>query len=77
MAPFVGPPRADTFVLQEPRQVTRLKIAPGEGERRAQRGLVPQYEVGAAEKIYPLLADGWLNAIGIADSETDTLTTSR
>ena len=28
----------------------------GEGERRAQRGLVPQYKV-AAEKIYALIAE--------------------
>lgn len=50
----------------------RAAIAPGEGERRAQRGLVPQYKV-AAEKIYALLADGRLHAAGLADPEADTL----
>jgi hypothetical protein len=50
----------------------RMTVAPGEGERRAQRGLVPQYKV-AAEKIYALLADGRLHAVGIADPEASTL----
>lgn len=50
----------------------RAAVAPGEGERRAQRGLVPQYKV-AAEKLYALLADGRLHAVGLADPEADTL----
>lgn len=50
----------------------RAGVAPGEGERRAQRGLVPQYKV-AAEKIYALLADGRLHSVGLADPEADTL----
>lgn len=50
----------------------RVAVAPGEGERRAQRGLVPQYKI-AAEKIYALLADGRLHAVGLADPEADTL----
>ena len=47
-------------------------VPPGEGERRAQRGLVPQYKV-AAEKILGLLTDGRLHQVGIADPEADTL----
>ena len=47
-------------------------ISPGEGERRAQRGLVPQYKV-AAEKLLGLLTDGRLYEVGIADPEADTL----
>ena len=50
----------------------RARVAPGEGERRAQRGLVPQYKV-AAEKIYALLADGRLHSVGLADPEAGTL----
>lgn len=50
----------------------RAAVAPGEGERRAQRGLVPQYKV-AAEKIYAALADGRLHAVGLADPDADTL----
>ena len=49
-----------------------MTIAPGEGERRAQSGLVPQYKV-AAEKIYALLSDGRLQEVGIADPKARTL----
>jgi hypothetical protein len=48
------------------------KVAPGEGERRAQRGLVPQYKI-AAEKVLGLLSTGRLRAIGLADPEAGTL----
>lgn len=41
-------------------------IAPGEGERRAQRGYVPQYDLGA-RLIYEALAAGRLNWVGLAD----------
>jgi hypothetical protein len=50
----------------------REPIAPGEGERRAQRGLVPQYKV-AAEKILGLLTSGRLHQVGIADPRAETL----
>ena len=50
----------------------RPKIPPGEGERRAQRGLVPQYKI-AAEKVLGLLSSGRLRALGLADPEADTL----
>lgn len=50
----------------------RPTIAPGEGERRAQRGLVPQYKV-AAEKILGLLTGGRLHQVAIADPQADTL----
>lgn len=49
-----------------------MTLPPGEGERRAQRGLVPQYKV-AAEKIYALLSAGRLHAVGLADPDADTL----
>jgi hypothetical protein len=49
-----------------------MTLPPGEGERRAQAGLIPQYKV-AAEKIYALLAEGWLHEVGIADPEAETL----
>lgn len=42
------------------------KIPSGEGERRAQRGYVPQYDLGA-RVIYEALASGKLAWIGIAD----------
>jgi hypothetical protein len=51
---------------------SRPSIPPGEGERRAQRGLVPQYKV-AAEKILGLLTGGRLHQVGIADPKADTL----
>jgi hypothetical protein len=38
----------------------------GEGERQAQRGYVPQYDIGA-RLIYEHLADGRLEWIGLAD----------
>lgn len=41
-------------------------IAPGEGERRAQRGYVPQYDL-AARVVYEALAAGRLRWIGVAD----------
>ena len=50
----------------------RAEVAPGEGERRAQRGLVPQYKV-AAERIYARLADGRLHSVGLADPAAGTL----
>lgn len=43
-----------------------MKNASGEGERRAQRGYVPQYEL-AAKVIYEALASGRLRWIGVAD----------
>ena len=39
------------------------KVPPGEGERRAQRGYVPQYDMGA-RLIYKELASGRLRWIG-------------
>jgi hypothetical protein len=50
----------------------RRSIPPGEGERRAQRGLVPQYKI-AAEKILGLLTSGRLHAVAIADPHAETL----
>lgn len=44
----------------------RAGVAPGEGERRAQRGYVPQYDL-AARVIYAALAAGRLRWIGLAD----------
>src|SRR5882672_7576016 len=41
-------------------------IAPGEGERRAMRGYVPQYDL-AARLIYKELAAGRLRWVGLAD----------
>lgn len=49
-----------------------MRLPPGEGERRAQAGLVPQYKL-AAEKIYALLSEGSLHEVGIADPEAETL----
>jgi hypothetical protein len=49
----------------------RRAISPADGERRAQRGLVPQYKI-AAEKVLNLLADGRLHAVGIADPDAAT-----
>jgi hypothetical protein len=43
-----------------------MKLAPGEGERRAQRGYVPQYDLGA-QVIYEALASGRLLWVGVAD----------
>ena len=43
-----------------------MKIPSGEGERRAQRGYVPQYDLGA-QVIYEALASGRLLWIGVAD----------
>ncbi len=67
-------PRIVSVALLDDRErgSRRTRVAPGEGERRAQRGLVPQYKV-AAEKIYALLTSGRLHAVGIADPEADTL----
>jgi hypothetical protein len=45
---------------------TKAKPPPGEGERRAQRGYVPQYDLGA-RVIYEALASGHLLWIGVAD----------
>ena len=42
------------------------KVSPGEGERRAQRGYVPQYDL-AARVIYEALAAGQLRWVGLAD----------
>jgi len=44
----------------------REALAPGEGERRAQRGYVPQYDL-AANAVHEAIADGTLNWIGLAD----------
>ena len=44
----------------------RLGTAPGEGERRAQRGYVTQYDLGA-RLIYDVLAAGRLRWVGLAD----------
>jgi hypothetical protein len=41
-------------------------IAPGEGERRAQRGYVPQYDF-AARLVYEAIAAGTLQWVGVAD----------
>jgi len=46
--------------------VKLLTVEPGEGERRAQRGYVPQYQL-AARVIYRALASGSLKWIGVAD----------
>src|SRR5947208_2224283 len=43
-----------------------MQIPSGEGERRAQRGYVPQYDLGA-QVIYEQLASGGLLWIGVAD----------
>lgn len=72
------PKRSGSNVLslerETPRKAQRAPgaVAPGEGEQRAQRGLIPQYKV-AAEKIYALLAAGRLHAVGLADPEAGTL----
>lgn len=42
------------------------QFPPGEGERRAQRGYVPQYDLGA-RVIYQALAAGRLQWVGLAD----------
>jgi hypothetical protein len=47
-------------------EAEKLTTAPGEGERRAQRGYVPQYDL-AARVIYEALAAGRLQCIGVAD----------
>lgn len=58
--------------LNKPNRKPRgSEVAPGEGERRAQRGLVPQYKI-AAEKVLNLLMDGRLHLVGIADPEAET-----
>jgi len=46
----------------------RMEIQPGEGERRAQRGYVTQYDF-AASLIYEGLASGKLHWIGVADRQ--------
>jgi hypothetical protein len=43
-----------------------VSIAPGEGERRAQRGYVGQYDLGA-HLLYECLASGTLMWVGLAD----------
>lgn len=43
-----------------------MEVPPGEGERRAQRGYVPQYNLGAT-LIYEALAAGRLRWVGVAD----------
>ena len=43
-----------------------MAVAPGEGERRAQRGYVPQYDLGA-RVIYDSLLSGDLVWVGVAD----------
>src|SRR5579871_3925560 len=46
---------------------TKTKVLPpGEGERRAQRGYVPQYDF-AAQAIYKAIAAGTLQWVGLAD----------
>lgn len=45
---------------------TKVKSPPGDGERRAQQGYVPQYDLGA-RIIYEALASGHLLWIGVAD----------
>lgn len=42
------------------------KVAPGEGERRAQRGYVAQYDLGA-RVVHQALAAGLLRWVGLAD----------
>jgi hypothetical protein len=44
----------------------RVSIAPGEGERRAQRGYVGQYDLGA-HLLYESLTSGTLMWVGLAD----------
>src|SRR5215831_1494457 len=44
----------------------RNEVAPGEGERRAQRGYVPQYDF-AAYAVHKAIADGTLQWVGLAD----------
>jgi hypothetical protein len=47
-------------------------MRPGEAERRALGGIVPQYRI-AAEKIYGALRDGRLESIAVANPEAGTL----
>jgi hypothetical protein len=47
-------------------KVKRNAVTPGEGERRAQRGYVPQYDF-AAHAIRKAIAAGTLQWIGLAD----------
>lgn len=47
-------------------EAEKVTTAPGEGERQAQRGYVPQYSI-AARVIYEALAAGRLQWIGVAD----------
>lgn len=51
---------------EETEAVSNVTVAPGEGERRAQRGYVPQYDL-AAQVIYEALAAGRLQWVGVAD----------
>lgn len=51
--------------VRTPRISARPPTPPGEGERRAQRGYVPQYRLGAA-LIYDHIASGRLRWIGVA-----------
>src|ERR1700734_3320966 len=48
------------------KQTTKRVAAPGEGERRAMRGYVPQWRLGA-RLIYAGLASGNLRWVGLAD----------
>ena len=50
---------------------TVTKMTPGEGERRAQSGYVPQYHT-AATLIYEGIASGDLQWIGVADRSAGT-----
>jgi energy-coupling factor transporter ATP-binding protein EcfA2 len=47
-------------------KVKRESVAPGEGERRAQRGYVAQYDF-AANTVHKAIADGTLQWVGLAD----------
>jgi hypothetical protein len=53
-------------MMNDEAKVRDEAIAPGEGERRAQRGYVPQYDL-AARVVYEALAAGRLRWIGVAD----------
>lgn len=49
-----------------PKKTKKTVILPGEGERRAMRGYVPQYDFAAAV-IYEAIANGQLRWVGLAD----------
>jgi hypothetical protein len=44
----------------------KRNVAPGEGERRAQRGYIPQYDF-AAYAVHKAIASGTLQWVGLAD----------